>query len=90
LDDGFLVDAILLDQSKALDKVQHQLLLLKVEAYRVHEDIVAWIEAFLTKRAQKVVVMMPPVKPRHLHATVKGVMISKVVTSQMGSISNVS
>ena len=56
LDDGLLVDVILLDQSKAFDKVQHQLLLLKMEAYRVHEDIVAWIEAFLTGRTQRVVV----------------------------------
>ena len=56
LDDGLLVDVILLDQSKAFDKVQHQLLLLKMESYRVHEDIVAWIETFLTGRTQRVVV----------------------------------
>jgi hypothetical protein len=42
-------------QSKAFDKVQHQLLL-KMRAYRVHEDIGALIEAFLTGRTQRVVV----------------------------------
>ena len=55
LDDGLLVDFILLDQAKAFDKV-HQFLPLKMEAYRVHEDIVEWIESFLTGRMQRVVV----------------------------------
>jgi len=46
LDDELPVDVILIDQAKAFDELQHQLLL-KLEAYRVHEDIVAWIAAFL-------------------------------------------
>ena len=41
LDYGLPVDVILLDQAKAFDKVQHQFLVLKLEAYRVHEGIVA-------------------------------------------------
>ncbi|XP_065561279.1 uncharacterized protein LOC136027750 [Artemia franciscana] len=56
LDDGLLVDVIFFDQAKLFDKVQHQLLLLKMEACRVYEDIVAWIEAFLTGRTQRVVI----------------------------------
>ncbi|XP_065580170.1 uncharacterized protein LOC136040033 [Artemia franciscana] len=36
LDDCLLVDVILLDQAKAFDKVQHQFVLLKMEAYKVH------------------------------------------------------
>ena len=56
LDDVLPVDFLLLDQAKAFDKVQHQLLLLKLEEYMVHKDTVAWIEAFLTGRTQRVVV----------------------------------
>ena len=56
LDDGLLVDVILLDQAKALDKEHQKCLLLKLEACSMYEDIAAWIEAFLTRRTQRTVV----------------------------------
>ena len=47
LDGGLPVDVMFLDQAKAFDKVQHELLLLKLDAYRVRDYIIAWIKAFL-------------------------------------------
>jgi hypothetical protein len=47
------VDVILLDQAKAFDKVQHQLLILKLKACEVHKDFVDQIKAFLTGRTQR-------------------------------------
>ena len=48
------MDIILLDQAKAFDKLQRNLLLLKVNAYGVHVELIARIEAFLTNRTKKV------------------------------------
>ena len=51
---GEQVDAILLDLSKAFDKVPHQRLLHKLEFYGVTVTTLKWIQSFLTDRTQQV------------------------------------
>ncbi|MCA9388033.1 MAG: reverse transcriptase family protein, partial [Candidatus Andersenbacteria bacterium] len=48
-------DIIFLDFSKAFDKVSHRRLLLKLEAYGIKGQILAWLSAFLSNRRQRVV-----------------------------------
>ena len=48
------VDVILLDFSKAFDKVPHMRLLHKLEYYGVRSNTLDWIKAFLTYRQQQV------------------------------------
>ena len=48
------VDAILLDFSKAFDKVPHQRLMHKLDYYGVRGNTHKWIEAFLSGRTQRV------------------------------------
>ena len=48
------VDVILLDFSKAFDRVPHQRLLHKLECYRVRGDTIHWIQSFLSYRKQEV------------------------------------
>ena len=50
------VDAVLLDFSKAFDKVPHQQLLLKLEHYGVRGNLLKWVEDFLSARTQEVVI----------------------------------
>ena len=47
-------DAIYLDFAKAFDKVDHRLLLLKMERMGFHRSLVKWIESFLSEREQRV------------------------------------
>ena len=47
-------DTILLDFSKAFDKVSHQLLLFKLEYYGIRGNILNWISSFLSGRTQRV------------------------------------
>ena len=56
LNDKQQIDAILLDFSKAFDKVPHQRLLLKLNHYGVRGNIRSWIEDFLSARTQEVVI----------------------------------
>jgi len=49
------VDVILLDFSKAFDSVPHQRLLKKLLHYGINNNIYNWIETWLTKRSQNVV-----------------------------------
>ena len=49
------IDGILLDFSKAFDKVPHQRLLEKLSYYRVRGNMYSWIKDFLTNRKQEVV-----------------------------------
>ena len=50
------VDSILLDFSKAFDKVCHRKLLLKLNYYGINGDIHNWIRDFIYDRTQRVVV----------------------------------
>ena len=56
IDDSQQIDAILLDFSKAFDKVPHQRLLIKLEHYGFRGTILQWKRSFLSGRTQKVVV----------------------------------
>lgn len=56
VDDGFPVDILYLDFSKAFDKVPHQRLLLKLRAHGVGAIVTDWIGAWLKDRKQRVVV----------------------------------
>ena len=49
------VDAILLDFSKAFDKVAHQRLAAKLHHYGIRNKTLSWIQSFLADRYQKVV-----------------------------------
>ena len=54
LEKGDSVDAIYLDFSKAFDKVDHCILLKKVESLGIAGKLLNWIRAFLTDRKQQV------------------------------------
>ena len=49
-------DSIYLDCAKAFDKVDHRLLIVKLQCYGYGEDLIKWIKSFLTDRFQTVVV----------------------------------
>ena len=55
LNDNAQTDCILLDFSKAFDKVSHKLLLLKLRYYGITGETINWIQSFLTNRKQQVV-----------------------------------
>ncbi len=52
---GRQTDLVLLDFSKAFDKVNHEKLLHKLHTYGVRGNTLAWIGGFLNERTQKVV-----------------------------------
>jgi predicted transcriptional regulator len=56
IDHSSSIDALYLDFAKAFDSVPHKRLLLKLEKYGIHGNLLKWIEDFLTNRAQRVVV----------------------------------
>jgi hypothetical protein len=55
LSKGADTDAIYLDYAKAFDKVDHRLLLNKLQKYGFHPKLLQWIESFLSDRLQNVV-----------------------------------
>ena len=50
------VDLVLLDFAKAFDKVSHEKLLLKLEAYGIDSILIRWVKGFLSNRRQRVVI----------------------------------
>ena len=54
--EGHDTDAIYLDYSKAFDKVDHELLLMKMTRYGFPANLVCWISSFLSNRFQRVAV----------------------------------
>ena len=54
LDFGDQVDVMLLNFSKAFNKVSHQCLLHKLQYYGVGNKTLSWIQSFLTGRIQQV------------------------------------
>ena len=53
---GKQTDNILLDFSKAFDKVNHSKLLCKLHQYGIRGKVLSWIQTFLGNRSQRVVV----------------------------------
>ena len=56
LEEGGQIDCIMLDFSKAFDKVPHKRLLHKLHYYGVRGETLNWIQAFLSSRTQTVLV----------------------------------
>ena len=56
VDDGSPVDVVYLDFQKAFDKVPHQNCLLKLKVHGIGNDVINWIEKWLTHRRQRVIV----------------------------------
>ena len=56
IEQGEQIDAILLDFSKAFDKVPHRRLAQKLHHYGIRGDLLSWIESFLSERNQQVLV----------------------------------
>ena len=54
LEQGLEVDSIYLDFSKAFDKVDHGVLLAKMEKLKIKGKLLNWVRAFLTSREQVV------------------------------------
>ena len=53
IDDGYSVDVAFLDFSKAFDKVNHAILIRKMESYGISGKILLWIRDFLRNRSQR-------------------------------------
>ena len=56
VDDGSPMDVVYLDFQKAFNKVPYQRLLLKLKAHGIGNDVINWIEKWLTHRRQRVIV----------------------------------
>ena len=56
LDNRQQMDAVVLDFSKAFDRVPHQHLLSKLQHYGINASLLLWIRNFLTTRSQRVVI----------------------------------
>lgn len=54
LDKGDLVGVILVDFRKAFDLVDHNILLRKMELYKLNQNTLKWFRSYLTDRKQKV------------------------------------
>ena len=50
------MDVVYLDFQKAFDKAPHQRLILKLKAHGIGNDVINWIEKWLTHRRQRVIV----------------------------------
>ena len=50
------MDVVYLDYQKAFDKVPHQILILKLKAHGIGNDVINWIEKWLTHRRQRVII----------------------------------
>ena len=55
LDDGDAADVLYLDFAKAFDKVPHQRLICKMKSLNIDGEVIAWIQAWLSGRKQRVV-----------------------------------
>ena len=72
LEENEQMDTILLDFSKAFDKVSHQRLAIKLDHYGIRGNLLQWIKSFLANRTQQVLVeathpvlhLLPPECPK--------------------------
>ena len=56
LEEGYNVDTVYLDFSKAFDKVDHNLLLNKMKNHGINKQVLKWIQSYLQNRIQVVTV----------------------------------
>ncbi len=56
IEEGGSIDTVYLDFQKAFDTVPHQRLFKKLQSYGISGSLLAWIQAFLTNRRQRVMV----------------------------------
>ena len=56
LDSGQQTDCLIMDFSKAFDKVSHSLLIHKLDQYGIKGKTNAWMKDFLSDRTQRVVI----------------------------------
>ena len=56
VDDGVTSGCCIFRFQKAFDKVPHQRLLLKLKAHGIGNDVINWIEKWLSHRRQRVIV----------------------------------
>ena len=56
VDDGSPVNVVYVDFQKAFDKMPHQRLLLRPKSHGIGNDVINWIEKWLTHRRQGVIV----------------------------------
>ena len=56
VDDGSPVDVVYLNCQKAFDKVPHERLLLILKAHGIGNDVINWINMWLTHRRQRIIV----------------------------------
>ena len=56
LDQGIQIDVVYTDFEKAFDKVPHQGLISKLEAYNLNNTLLLWIQDFICNRKQRVIV----------------------------------
>ena len=56
VEDGSPVDVVYLYFQKAFDKVPYQRLILKLKPHGIGNDVINWIEKWLTHRKQRVIV----------------------------------
>jgi len=54
IENGYNVDVVYLDFSKAFDRVDHTILLHKIRSNGINGKLLTWIKSFLTKRTQQV------------------------------------
>ena len=54
LEDGFQIDSVYTDFSKAFDKVDHGLLIYKLKRLGIKGNLITWLESYLTDRTQLV------------------------------------
>jgi hypothetical protein len=56
MNDGYQMDVIYTDYSKAFDKISHSLLILKLTELGIHGDLLRWLTSYLRERSQAVTV----------------------------------
>ena len=56
LDAGHSIDCVYMDYAKAFNTVLHGRLIYKLSTYSITEDVVSWINSFLSNRIQQVVI----------------------------------